>query len=401
MKNYDFLIVGAGIFGISAALELRKTGFSVCVLNPTEGPDPLAAGTDISKVIRMEYGSDEEYLDMTRESMQIWREWNELFEEIFYHEGHYILLSAKALDTEEDTYEKISYQHVSKRGIPLERIGYEEFKSRFPAYNPKAFVEGSFNKEGGYVESGRIVQRLNQYAVEIGIESLTEGAKSIWIENNQAKGVVTTKGTKISAAHTIVCAGNFTPFLVPDLKPYMKITGHPVFHLKASNPELYEAERFPVFAADIANTGWYGFPLHPIEKVVKVAKHGLGLELDPAKDERKVYESDIQELREFLSFAFPKLANDPIVYTRRCCYTDTLDGHFWIDQHPEIRGLSIGSGGSGHGMKMGPVVGQIIAAVAQGNDHKWAARYRWRELNEATAQMEEARYLLKRNLGKQ
>ncbi|MEM6805671.1 MAG: FAD-dependent oxidoreductase, partial [Bacteroidota bacterium] len=85
MKNYDFLIVGAGIFGISAALELRKAGYRVCVLNPTQGTDPLAAGTDISKVVRIEYGSDEEYLDMTLESMDIWRAWNELFGETFYH----------------------------------------------------------------------------------------------------------------------------------------------------------------------------------------------------------------------------------------------------------------------------------------------------------------------------
>jgi len=398
MKKYDFLVVGAGIFGISTALELRKAGHSVCVLNPTLEPDPLAAGTDISKVIRMEYGSDEEYLEMTRESMKTWREWNELFGETFYHEGFYLLLSAQALDSDEDTYEKVSYQNVIKRGLPLEKIGYEEFKTRFPAYNPEAFKEGCFNKEGGYVESGRIVHRLNLYAHEIGIEVIAEAAESILIENSQAVGAKTVKGNTIYAAHTIVCAGNFTPYLLPDLKPYMKITGHPVFHLKPSNPELYETERFPVFAADIANTGWYGFPLHPREKVVKVAKHGLGLELDPAKDKREVYESDIAELREFLSATFPDLAKAPIVYTRRCCYTDTLDGHFWIDQHPEINGLSVGSGGSGHGMKMGPVVGQIIAAVAQGNDHKWAARYRWRDLNEATSQMEEARYLLKRSL---
>ena len=259
-------------------------------------------------------------------------------------------------------------------------------------------IEGSFNKEGGYVESGRVEERLNEYVQEIGIEIFAEGAEQILIERNQVKGVRTVKGNIFSSAQTIVCAGNFTPFLVPDLKPYMKITGHPVFHLKPRHPELYEAEKFPVFATDIANTGWYVFPLHPREGVVKISKHGLGVELDPAKDERKVYDSDIQDLRKFLKATFPDLAEDPIVYTRRCCYTDTLDGHFWIDRHPDIEGLSIGSGGSGHGMKMGPVVGQIIAALAQGNDHKWAFRYRWRELNEATAQMEEARYLQKRKL---
>lgn len=399
MKNYDFLILGAGIFGVSAAVELRKRKYSVAILNPDDIPHPLAASTDISKVVRMEYGSDEEYMDMTRESMEIWKEWNDLFGETFYHETTYLLLSASSLDTEEETYEKSSYQNLLKRGLNPERIKGEHFPKRFPAYNPEAYAEASFNQEGGFVESGRIVARLAEYAQQLGVEIFRgQTAKDLLVENNRILGVKTKEGEKFSAGQVIVCAGNFTPYLVPALKPYMMITGHPVFHLKPSQPELFLPEKFPVFAADIANTGWYGFPLHPLEKVVKIAKHGLGLELDPAKDERVVYEQDIQELREFLEFSFPVLANDPIVFTRRCCYTDTLDGHFWIDHHPEIKGLSIGSGGSGHGMKMGPVIGDMIATMAEEGNHKWAARYRWRELDRATTQMEEARFLQKRKL---
>ena len=74
-------------------------------------------------------------------------------------------------------------------------------------------------------------------------------------------------------------------------------------------------------------------------------------------------------------------------------YTDTLDGHFWIDRHPEIKGLTVGSGGSGHGFKMGPVVGEMIATVAEGGQHKWSDRYQWRELSKDTIQREEARFL--------
>ncbi|HLF46704.1 MAG TPA: FAD-dependent oxidoreductase, partial [Chitinophagaceae bacterium] len=79
MKQYDFLILGAGIFGITTAIELRKKKYSVGILNPDTIPHPLAESTDISKIIRMEYGTDEEYMDMAAECIIKWREWNEFF----------------------------------------------------------------------------------------------------------------------------------------------------------------------------------------------------------------------------------------------------------------------------------------------------------------------------------
>ena len=96
--------------------------------------------------------------------------------------------------------------------------------------------------------------------------------------------------------------------------------------------------------------------------------------------------------------AFPTLADAPLVYTRRCLYTDTLDGHFWIDQHPEIKGLSVSSGGSGHGMKMAPILGEMTADIAEGKTHQFSKRYRWRHLTAETVQVEEARFVVGRKI---
>ena len=211
------------------------------------------------------------------------------------------------------------------------------------------------------------------------------------IQNQKIEHIATAEGEQYRAVQYIICAGNSTPHLVPDLKRYMKVTGHPVFHIKPSEPELFDSSRFPVFAADISNTGWYGFPLHPLKKVVQIANHSEGLLLNPLVDEREVYDHDIASLRQFLRKSLPALADDPIVYTRRCCYTDTLDGHFWIDQHPVFSNLIIGSGGSGHGFKMGPIIGELIAKTALGEAHRWSDRYRWRSLDHNTIQQEAAR----------
>jgi glycine/D-amino acid oxidase-like deaminating enzyme len=71
------LVVGAGIFGVTAAIELRKRGHAVRLVDPGPLPHPLAASTDISKVVRLEYGADETYTALSEGSLPSNR-WNRL-----------------------------------------------------------------------------------------------------------------------------------------------------------------------------------------------------------------------------------------------------------------------------------------------------------------------------------
>ena len=396
MKGFDFLVVGAGIFGITTAIELRKRGHEVAVLNPDQIPHPLAASTDISKIVRMEYGTDREYMDMAAACMPVWRDWNDFFGETLFHEVGFVLLSAASLDDPSGGFEAASYRSLLEKGFRPERMDPMQIAGRFPAFDTSAYADGFYHAVGGFAESGRVVEALTGYARQLGVSVFErQTAEKLVVVNSRLRAVETREGERFETGHAVVCAGNHTPYLVPDLMPVMKVTGHPVFHLKPSRPELFAHPGFAVFAADISNTGWYGFSLHPKAGVVKIANHGEGLELHPDRDERVVYPSDEAHLRRFLRASIPALADDPIVYTRRCCYTDTLDGHFWIDNHPEIGGLTIGSGGSGHGFKMGPVIGDMIATTAEGGVHGWSERYRWRELKTGVAQQEEARFKLK------
>ena len=72
-----FIVVGAGIFGVTAALELRARGHAVTLLDAGPIPAPLAASTDISKVVRMEYGADRRYMALMEAARAGWLRWNE------------------------------------------------------------------------------------------------------------------------------------------------------------------------------------------------------------------------------------------------------------------------------------------------------------------------------------
>ena len=180
-------------------------------------------------------------------------------------------------------------------------------------------------------------------------------------------------GELVAADHVVVSAGAWVAGLVPELAGALHAVGQPVFHLVPPDPTLFEATRFPVFGADIARTGYYGFPL--AAGVVKIANHGTGIAMSPDAG-REVTADQVAALRAMLADTFPRLAAAPIAASRLCVYSDSLDGQFWITRHPDRRNVTLACGGSGHAFKFAPVLGALIADVVQGAPG--VPRFRWR-----------------------
>lgn len=390
-QTYDVLIVGAGVYGTTAAVELSARGYRVALLDPGPLPHPLAASTDISKVVRIGYGADEFYMALGEEALRGWRRWNEEFSEPLYHNVGVTMLARAPM--EPGGYEYESYQLLLKRGHSPERLNADEISRRFPAWKPGSYVDGFYHSDSGFAESGRVIETLLNIAQRQGTTLLPGQTFSAFIESdNRVTGLRTREGEMFHADHVLIAAGAWTPFIVPELMPHMRSTGHPVFHLVPPHPELFTPPNFAVFTADVAKTGWYGFPLHPHAKVVKIASHGVGQLLHPETDARVVTPDDEAHLRAMLRETFPDLADAPIVYTRRCLYNDTKDEDFWIARHPQREGLTIAAGDSGHGFKFAPVLGGIISDAVEGRENPWLHRFRWRDISTVTLGKEEARF---------
>ncbi len=399
MKSYDVLIVGGGVFGMTSAVELAKRKYKIGLINPDSIPHHLAASTDVNKAVRMEYGSDKEYFRMAEICIDRWKEWNDFFGEKLYHEVGFLMLCKGNMEDGKHRYEKQSYENLLASGYVTDRLTTKELKKRFPAVNANVYQDAFFNPKGGYVESGLVITKLAEYARSLGVEiHERQTAESIEVENERLKAVKTKEGITFHCGHALIAAGANTPYLLPELQPYIKTTGHPLFWLKPENSKYFSPPYLSFFAADISNSGWYGFPFVPKYGIVKIGKHSNGLLMHPDKDDRQIKDEEVVDMRSFLKESFPELASAPLVFTRRCLYTDTLDGHFWIDQHPNIKGLSVSTGGSGHGMKMAPILGEMTADRIEGKIHQFSQRYRWRHLGVETSQTEEARYLENRKV---
>ena len=384
------IVVGAGINGVTAAIELKKRGHKVVLVDPGPLPHPLAASTDVSKAVRAAYGADEDYTVLAERSIDLWRTWNEELGVKLYHEVGVMFVRQGEMKSGDFEYESLKI--LERRGRKVERMNSARLWKRFPAWNPSLYHDGVLELEAGYVESGRVVAKLIDRAESVGIE-LREGVRFSHLDDgdDRVKGIVLDNGGRIPSDLVVMTVGAWTPYVLPFTRKFFRATGQPVFHLKPRRPELFAPGRFPVFGADISTTGYYGFPLNR-EGIVKIANHGPGREMSPESPEQAVAPEEEANLRKFLYSTFPPLADAPIVYTRICLYCDTNDGHFWIAPDPDRPGLVIAAGDSGHGFKFAPVLGEIIADAIEENPNPLLHKFRWRPELRAGEQKEAARF---------
>jgi len=317
------IIVGAGINGVTAAIELRRRGHDVVLVDSGPLPHPLAASTDISKAVRAAYGADEEYTELAERSIKVWRKWNREFGTQLYHEVGVMFVRQRELKPGD--FEHESFKTLQRRGHKIERINSARSWKRFPAWNPELYRDGVLELEAGYAESGRVVATLIRRAKSLGVQlyegkfaALDESSqrmKGILLEHQPLHRVIPSKAkrsrgipkrnlthrgpstepvlskaeglgmTRLAADVIVMAVGAWTHYLLPFTKEFFRASGQPVFHLQPRQPELFAPECFPVFGADITTTGYYGFPINR-DGVMKIANHGPGREMSPESPKR-------------------------------------------------------------------------------------------------------------------
>lgn len=373
------LVLGGGIVGASTALELRARGWGVTLVDPAPLPAPLAESTDISKVVRADYGADLLYTELAERAIVGWRAWSAEAERPFFHETGVAFLRSSPM--REGTFEGDSFRVLSGRGWALERLEGAAISRRFPAFHPDAMVDGYVNALGGFVEASAAVRWALAAARSRGVQVLP-AAPVRGLARAPGRVLGARVGADLLEADLLVVAtGGWTADLVPELAPLLSTVGQPVFHFSPVDGGPFTAPALPVFGADISTSGTYGFPLRA--GVVKVARHGDGRAMHPGDvSARAVTEQELAGALAFLSRAMPALAAAPLAETRVCVYGQSADGHPVIAPSPAQSSLVVACGGSGHIFKFGPVLGGLVADAAEG---KVVPRFAWRTEGSGTA----------------
>jgi glycine/D-amino acid oxidase-like deaminating enzyme len=370
------LIIGGGEFGLTAALALRLRGWHVTVWEAGTIPRPTAASTDISKVVRMDYGTDELHTRLGELALEGWQRWNHDWQQTLYRPDGFLVLTRHEFTS--GSFEADSFAFLRSRGHQLRPLDAPAIATRYPAWASAGFRHGYLNPSGGWAASGQTMSALATKARAAGV-IIREHTPCLRLLEKDSRiiGAVDGEGTEHRADLVLVAAGAWTPTLLPHLAHVMWATGQPVFHFHVADPRAYQAPHFPVWAGDIARTGWYGFPALS-DGTLKIANHGPGRRIHPDAP-REVNAGEIAHARQFLRDSLPQLADAPLLSTRLCLYCDTFDGRCWIDHDADRAGLIIAAGDSGHAFKFAPVLGDLIADVVEQKENPLAQAFRTRQ----------------------
>ena len=372
---------------MTTALEMRRRSWEVDLVDPGPLPREAAASTDISKIVRLDYGSDETYLSIMEDALERWRGWNARWGETLFHEDGFLVLTGGPMRPGGFEYESLAL--LRKHGHPAERIDAPLLAERFPAWRAGRYGDGYLNPQGGWAESGKVVARLIGETRDAGVRVHEgEAFSRLHERGSRIVGIETVSGELLRGDLVLMATGAWMPTIIPGLDDLLWAVAQPVFHFRAPDVDQFRPPAFVPWAADIARSGWYGFPALA-DGTLKIANHGPGRRVHP-DEPRATSPDDEGRFREFLREALPALADAPVIASRLCLYCDSWDGNFWIDHHPSLEGLAVAAGDSGHAFKFAPVLGGMIADVLERKPNRYAQRFAWR--SRGTQATEEARF---------
>ncbi|KAF5005370.1 hypothetical protein FDECE_8182 [Fusarium decemcellulare] len=388
-KDDTIVIIGAGVFGLSTALELKKRGYrDVTVLDRFQPPVVDGSSVDISRIIRVEY-ADELYGKMAREALQ---GWTTNYKDHFHASGFvmlgesgnpYLTKTKSVSGTLGDGAETESYADATK------------LYNRYPDFPSKLNDMSAFvNTKGGWADAESSIRQLSQECSRAGVNFITGNrgiVTSLRHSGKRVTGVNVAQGPPISAAQVILSTGAWTNRLLP-LSHATTASGQPVGFIQLSQEEADLLRDIPVII-DLV-TGVFVFPPTPDTNILKLARHGYGFASTvEVEDGRRVISSpnltsnnaasgylpdDADDgLREGLRRLLPKFGDHPWSKRRLCWYSDTPKGDFIIDHHPLADGLFVATGGAGHAFKFLPVLGRYITDCFE-NKAPEEIRQQWR-----------------------
>lgn len=391
------LIVGCGVMGLSAALELAQNGYEVTAIDAYPVPSPWSAANDYNKIIRTEY-ADLMYTKMSFEALDLWRS-NPMFKETYNECGRILVTPTTYIARKE--FEQLGIENLKKlgegQGIEI-FVGGSELASRFPVFGENqigADAEFKWNPDSGLGHASNSLKVVYENAKALGVKfHFGDAGRAVRIvHENGIDSVEAQDGSKYTADKIIISMGASSGYIV-DMKNQLTATGLFLTHIRLSEEEYIKYKDIPVlFDSD---TGYF-FPPDPETRIIKICLRGSGASnyvADPFdSNSRKSLpryklqhpadtmpsDGPEQAVKLMQKYA-PELANHKMFDHKACWISDTSDSHFIIDRIPGSDQVFVATGDSGHAFKFLPNIGKYIREKLEGTldaekNHCW----RWKE----------------------
>ena len=362
-KLPDVAVIGAGAFGGWTAWHLARRGARVALVDAWGAGNSRGTSSGEARILRFAYGEKSLYSGWTHRARQIWREceaeWKvPLFTPcgmlwLFREENEHYRASAAALNALREPWERLTGPDLAQRfpqlGFGSEEIGFFEPGSGFVrAQLATQTVAAQVARLGGTVRIGWVEEEGARFAAPHRLGSVRVRTGSATEE--------------LHAGAFVFACGPWLPRMFPRLLGRrIVVTQQDVFYFGApAGDTRFDAPRMPAWAD--YDTEFYGTPGCDVCGFKLANNQGVP-GFDPTDGERVVRPESLAAARAYLERRFPAMAGAPLVRTRVCQYERTPDSNVVLDRHPEWENVWIAGGGSGHGFKFGPALGEILSGL--------------------------------------
>jgi glycine/D-amino acid oxidase-like deaminating enzyme len=356
------VVVGAGVFGVWTAHFLRASGIDVTIIDAYGPGNSRSSSGDESRILRCGYGPDALYTRFARRSRELWYELQARTARqevpIWWPCG------VLWLPRGPDPYVDATRDTLRAEGCPVEVLDTAALNARYPHLDASATSSALFEPDCGVLMARRAVQLVCAELIAGGVEYVRSHVSAPGF--SRQRPIVRLADDRTIEADAIVFAcGAWLPKVFPELlRGVIRPTRQTVVYFGTpAGDDRFGASRTPAWID--FGSGIYGVPdLDGRGMKVGIDEHGPPI--DPDADDRVPDRDSIARAQTWLGARFPAMASAPVIETRVCAYENTDTGDFLIDRHPDHEHVWLVGGGSGHGFKHGPAIGEYVAGLLTG-----------------------------------
>ncbi len=364
-------VIGAGSFGGWTALLLLERGARVTLIDAWGPGNSRSSSGGETRVMRGTYGPDQPYTEMAARALKLWAKYEKKCKRQFLHRSG-VLWMAAGLD---DAFERGSTESLRAAKIKYQELSVSRMRKRWSHINFDGIEWGIFEPECGYLDARASCAAVVDAFIKAGGSYKQAAVFSEGLEEPGQRSLRLSDGSTIKADVFVFASGPWLGKLFPQtIGNLIRATKQEIFFFGTPAGDTRFHDRNTPVWADHRDHFYYGIPGSD-RRGFKIADDTRGPEFDPTTGERVINPATLKNVREYVAFRFPGLKEAPLVETRVCQYEQTPDSHFIIDHHPQNENVWLVGGGSGHGFKHGPAIGEMMAELIL-KGHQPAALWR-------------------------
>jgi sarcosine oxidase len=361
-ERFDAIVIGVGAMGSAACYELARRGKRVLGLERFDILHEMGSSHGITRVIRMAYSEGPQYVPLLQRAYVLWEELQRRAGEPLLHLNGCINASPP-----EGTIFRDALRAARAYDLPCEVLTGSELNRRFAAFQIPANSMALLEPMGGFLAAERCIVAQVEAAQSHGAEIHAREPLVAWEPHNE--GVhVRSQHAVYEADRLVITTGAWAGDVVDCLSGLVAAERQVLAWFQPRRPELFMPDRLPVFQVDIGGR-YYGMPVFGIPGLKIGLYHHRNEQVDPDAVDRLAHDADEAILREFVDQFMPE-GSGPLMAMKVCLFENSPDEHFIVDIHPDHPQVAFAAGLSGHGFKFAPVIGEILADLAESGSTK-------------------------------